>query len=86
MENNASTTNNPGNDAKRVLCDVLSLSDAKKIAISEGKMIRHKYFMPHEYLIFKKGKWFTGEGFEVPFHYWVGMVPEMLTGWSEHIA
>ena len=60
---------------------VLSLNEAKNKAINNGKKIRHRYFLDNEFLEYKYGKWITEEGYELPFHYWIGMVKEMLTDW-----
>lgn len=60
---------------------VLSLDEAKNEAINNGKKIRHRYFLDNEFLEYKDGKWITEEGYEVSFHYWIGMVKEMFTDW-----
>lgn len=86
MKNETSNNHLPANDGNAVLGDVLSLKEAKILAMLDGKKIRHRYFMPHEYLVYRKDKWLTEERIEVPYSYWLCMVPEMQTGWSEHIA
>ena len=69
-----------------VLPAVLSLKEAKMLAMLDGKKIRHRYFMPDEYIYYddKKKEWFTEEKAKVPYSYWLCMVPEMQTDWTEH--
>lgn len=62
---------------------VLSLEEAKHIAITEGKKIRHKYFLDSEYIYFDRG-WKTEDGYDLPFAYFLGMDENWQTGWSEH--
>ena len=73
-------------DGYTLLGNVLSLEDAKKLAILEGKKIRYKYFLEDEFIYFENEKWFTEEGYELPYKYWLGMDANWQTGWSLHVA
>lgn len=85
MKNTVENKQLSRNDGNTVLCDVLSLEEAKHIAITEGKKIRHKYFLDNEYIYFDRG-WKTEDGYDLPFAYFLGMDENWQTGWSEHIA
>lgn len=73
-------------DSYTLLGNVFSLEDAKKLAILEGKKIKHKYFLEEEFIYFENGKWLTEEGYELPYKYWLGMAANWQTGWSLHVA
>ena len=73
-------------DGCTLLGNVLSLEDAKKLAILGGEKIKHKYFLEDEFIYFENGKWLTEEGYELPYKYWLGMDANWQTGWSLHVA
>lgn len=54
------------NDANNVLAEGLSLIQAKEAAMIEGKKIRHRSFMDHEYIYYKNGCWFTHDDYQIP--------------------
>lgn len=85
MKNTAENKQLSRNDGNTMLCDVLSLEEAKKLAIVDGKKIRHKYFLDNEYIYFNRG-WKTEDGYDLPFAYFLRMDENWQTGWSEHIA
>jgi len=71
-----------------LLGEVLSLKEAKQLAMFGGKKIRHRFFMPDEYIYYdyKTHDWMTEEKVKVPYSYWLCMVLEMQTDWTEHFA
>lgn len=64
--------------------DWLSLEEAKKLAIVDGKKIKHRFYMEHEHIYFNKG-WKTQDGFDLPFAYFIDFNgrPEWQNGWQE---
>jgi hypothetical protein len=83
MQTDSKTHDTP-TDANNVLAEGLSLEEAKKLAIVDGKKIRHRFYMEHEYIYFKRG-WKTEEGYDLPFAYFLHFNgrPEWQSGWSE---
>lgn len=67
-------------DANNVLADGLSLEEAKKLAIIEGKKIKHRFFMDDEYIYYKSGCWFTQDGYQIPDVYWLNSQEQ---GWDD---
>lgn len=84
MKNTVENNHLSRNDGNTILCDVLFLEEAKKLAIVDGKKIRHKYFLDNEYIYFNRG-WKTEDGYYLSFAYFLGMDENWQTGWSEHI-
>ena len=69
------------NTKETFLDNFLSLEEAKRLAILEGKKIKHKYFLEDEFIYFKSGKWFTKDGHKLPNNYWLGMNDNWQIGW-----
>lgn len=67
-------------NANNMLETGLSLIQAKKAAMIEGKKIRHRFFMDHEYIYYKNGCWFMQDGDQIPDVYWLN---EEEQGWDD---
>ena len=75
-------TNIEGNKLNPVLGAGLTLDQAKTTAIVEGKKIKHRYFMEHEFIYYKNGCWFTEDNYQMPDSYWGNMDENWQDGWS----
>ena len=73
-------------EQNHLLGDVLSISQAKMVAITEGKKIKHRFYTADEFIEYKKGEWVTEDGYVLPVGYFESMNGDWLTGWSVHIA
>ena len=70
------------NSEKDLLADGLSIDQAKRTAMIDGKKIRHRHFTDYEHIYFKNGCWFTEDNYQIPESYWKHMDENWHTGWS----
>lgn len=60
----------------------LTMAQAQNIAITQGKKIRHRYFLDTEFIYCKETVWYNEEGYVMPNEWWQKMDRNWDTGWS----
>jgi len=62
--------------------ETLSIKEAIREAVDNGKRIRHINNRPEAYMYYVEGNWYMNDGYECPNEWWKGSGPQWQTGWS----
>ena len=62
----------------------MSLEEAKQKSVETECKIRHRFFLPDEYIYCVCGFWLTEDKYKVPAQFWASMVdlPQWQQDWS----